>query len=106
MTQNWEECLICQRVVLPSRGISTGWRNLQTGTSGNSARRNVKPAPEENQPQALVYAGATQLDRKDLVVLVDTKLNMKLAICLCVKKARSVLGWIRKSLPREVILPL
>jgi len=31
--QNWEEGLIHQKVVLPSRGTSTGWRNGLTGTS-------------------------------------------------------------------------
>jgi len=32
LTQNWEEQLTEQRVVLPSRGISRGWRNEMTET--------------------------------------------------------------------------
>jgi len=30
---NWEEQLTLQRVMLPSRGTWTGWRNGLTGTS-------------------------------------------------------------------------
>ena len=32
-TSNWEEWLIGQRVILPSRESSTGWRNGPTGAS-------------------------------------------------------------------------
>ena len=43
ITQNWEKQLICQRVVSPSKGNSSGWRNWLTGTSLNSVDRNGKP---------------------------------------------------------------
>jgi len=33
LTANWKEWLICQRVVLTSRGTSSGWRDGLTGTS-------------------------------------------------------------------------
>jgi len=33
LTPNWKEWLICQRVVLTSRGTSSGWRDGLTGTS-------------------------------------------------------------------------
>jgi len=42
LTPNWKEWLICQRVVLTSRGTSSGWRDGLTGTSWSSASRSAK----------------------------------------------------------------
>lgn len=42
MTQKWEDWMIFQRVLLPSRGISTGWRNELMGTSKILTRKNTK----------------------------------------------------------------
>ena len=42
MMQNWEEQLINEMVVPPSRGISTGWRNGLKGTWWSSVMWNAK----------------------------------------------------------------
>ncbi|KAK4818703.1 hypothetical protein QYF61_017924 [Mycteria americana] len=71
------------------------------------------PAPGEEQPQAPVCAGSHAtgkgLGKKDLGILVDTKLTMSQQGTLAAKKANVILGFIRKSIfsrLREVILPL
>lgn len=38
VTQNWEKCLMCQRIMLPPRQTSSAWRNGLTGTSWSSTR--------------------------------------------------------------------
>lgn len=54
--------------------------------------------------------GATQLEsslaEKGLGFLVNSKLNMSQQLALSVKKVNSILGYIRQSIDREVILPL
>lgn len=42
VTQNWEEQLTHQRVVVPSRGTLTGWRNGLAGTSRSSKEEKCK----------------------------------------------------------------
>ena len=42
MIHIWEQWLIHQNVVLPSRGTWTGWRNGPTGTSWSSAKADAK----------------------------------------------------------------
>lgn len=42
MTENHEELLPHQRVVLPSRGTSASWRNGPTGTPRSSTRGNAR----------------------------------------------------------------
>ena len=78
MTQNWEEWLIYQRVVLPSRGTSTGESGTQEPHEVQQGEVQ-SPAAGEEQPQAPAHAQGCpvgkQLSRKDLEVLVDTKLK-------------------------------
>lgn len=54
--------------------------------------------------------GATQLEsslaEKGLGFLVNSKLNMSQQLALSAKKVNSILGYIRQSIDREVILPL
>lgn len=76
ITQNWE-CLICQRVVLPSRGTTTGWKNGLTGTSWSTTRGSAEPSTAWRNNSSHQYVlGPAQLGgslaEKDLGILVDT----------------------------------
>ncbi|GAB0208906.1 mitochondrial enolase superfamily member 1 [Grus japonensis] len=114
MTQNWEERLIGQRLILPSRGTLTGWRNGQAGASCSSTKGKCKVLHlERNNPMHQDMLGTAQLEsslaEKDLGVLVDTKLNTTQQCTLAAKKANGILGCIRQSIAsrlREVILSL
>jgi len=54
------------------------------------------PAPREEQPPTPVYAGGyparKQLGRKDLRVLMGTKLNMSQKCALAIRKVNGILG--------------
>ncbi|KAK4827204.1 hypothetical protein QYF61_015232 [Mycteria americana] len=67
----------------------------------------------KNSPMHQYMLGATHVHRSlaemDLVVLVDTKLNMSQQCALAAKKVNSIQGYIKRivaSRSREVILPL
>ena len=63
MTQSWAEWPINQRVVLPSRGTSTGWRNGLTQTSWTLIQGAAKSCPwGGTTPGASIYSiqGAAQ----------------------------------------------
>lgn len=71
MTQNCEECLTCQRAVLPSRGTLTGWRNGEMVCEEPHEVQEEEiqsPEPEEEQLQAPGHAGGhpdgKQISRK------------------------------------------
>jgi len=61
------------------------------------------PASEEEQPQALVYAGSQpagkQLGRKGPGALVDMKMKMRYQCVLVAKNCNGILGCIREILP-------
>jgi len=111
MTPNWEEWRLYQRVMLPSRGTSTGWRNGHTKVQPVEMQN---PAPGDAKlctcTMHQYMLGATQLEssfaEKDLEVQVDTKLTMSQQCVLAAKKANGILGCIRQSTAsrsREVI---
>lgn len=58
MTQNCGEWLMFQRVVLPSRGTSTGWRNGLMGTSCSSTREVQILEPGQYNPMHWYMLGA------------------------------------------------
>jgi len=92
--------LLHQRVLLPSRGISTGWRNGLTGISYSSTRESHKSFTWEEQPCILVCAGGSparkQLCREGPEFLVDTKLSTGHQRAILAKKANCILGCIRR----------
>lgn len=57
VTQNWEEHLTHQRVVVPSRVTLIGWENGLAGTSKNSMRRSAKSFMWETVTQGPVNIG-------------------------------------------------
>lgn len=58
MTQTWKEWLICQRVVLPFRRISEGWRNGQTGRNLiKFTRTSTKFSMWEENPHTPIHVG-------------------------------------------------
>lgn len=94
MTHISEEWLRNQKVVLPPRGASAGWRNGLTGTSGISTRGSANLCPWERA--ILVTSSwprASQLKssfaEKALGVLLDNKFNKRQQ---CALKARKVNG--------------
>lgn len=71
MTWNWEEWLMHQRVVLPSRGNWTVWRNSLVGISRSSVRESAKYSTwvGRNSPRlqyVLGLAGLRALSQKKL----------------------------------------
>jgi len=103
MTQKPEDWLVGQRVALPSRGTSTGWRNMSQQEHHEVHQGEVqKSAPGEEQPQSPVHAGAhaavKQLGRKQPGVLLDTKFKTSQQHALAAKVASGVRGCIRESI--------
>jgi len=101
-TQYWDEWLMHERVVLPSRGTWTGWRNGLTELQ--------RPASGEEQPQHQYMLGANRLESSFAEhvpgVPVDTRLNSQ-QCALAAKKALSIPGCMRRSIAsrsREMIL--
>jgi len=112
---NWKEWLIHQRIMLPSRGTSTGGRNGLTGNFCSSLRGKAKSCTGDKKPHAPVCAVdrsiVKQLCRRPgwSSVLLDTKMTISPKYALASKKASSVLGFIERSVAkrsRRVIVPL
>lgn len=65
---NWGEWCICQRVVLPSKGTSTGWRNwwqeIHEMLNFLLKEEVQSPTSEVEQPQAPGYAEGQQTGRQ------------------------------------------
>lgn len=57
MIQNWEECLISQEIVLPSRKTSAGWRNGRQEPHEVQQGEMQSLAPVEEQHPLPVHAG-------------------------------------------------
>ncbi|KAK4830764.1 hypothetical protein QYF61_013253 [Mycteria americana] len=83
LTLNWEEWLICQRVVLPSRETSTGWRNGLSATSCQTNPTNMGkcrvPHLGRKKPMHQYMLEANQLEssfaQEALGLLVNNKLT-------------------------------
>lgn len=105
--QNWEEWLIRQRAMLPFRDIWTGWRTGQRGSSWSIQRQVQSAVPTEECTSA--GWGLTSSMKKDVGILVSSKLTMTQKHAFVVKKPNGIWGCIRYSVAsrsREVILPL
>ena len=90
------------RVVLPSRGTRTGWRNgLSDLVKLSKGKCQVLPLGR-NSPRHQDLLGATQLERSlaemALGVLEETELTMGQQCTLTAKAATSLLSCIRQSL--------
>lgn len=108
MTQNREECLIHQSVLLSPRGTSTGWRSGLTEAHRVPGEAQ-SPAHGEEQPQAPGRAGGRpagkQLGRKGPGGPGGHRLDMSQQRALAAKKATGILGCIRQSLANRSSFP-
>jgi len=106
--QNWQEWLIHQRVILPSRGTLTDWRNRMTEIS--TGKFNTEKCKVlhlgRNSAMNQYKLEATQLEssfaQKDLGVLMDTKLNTSQQCILVAQKTNSILGCSRKRVASSI----
>lgn len=106
MTQNLEEGLIDQMVVLPQQAAETN----QQGSYKVQQREIQVLQLWSNNPMHHNKLGASQLESSlDLEVLMDTKLTRSQQCVLVAKAADSILGCMRKSITsssREAIILL
>lgn len=98
-------------VLLPSQGISSGWRNGLTGTPGNSASGNAKPGTQgQTTPCTCTCCGLTNrvlpvsVTGNGLGILMDTKLTMSQQCALVAKKTKSHPGCIRQNITTTLSL--
>lgn len=109
---HWVEWLTPWRVLLPSRGIWTGWTNVLTRTSWSSTHRSAKSCTRRNNPRYQYMLEDANLERcfeeNYLGVLLDARLNMIQQHALEIKKASGNAGCIRHNTSyrsRKLILP-
>lgn len=101
MTQKKEEWLMHQRVLLLSRGTSTGWRNGLMGTCavqwGKFTGGGTSPCPRMHW--GLPSWEAVWPAEKDLGILVDTRLHMSEQGCPCCRESKHYPGLCEGILP-------
>jgi len=114
MTQSRGEWLIHQRIMQPSRGTSTGWRNGLTGTLWSSSRSAKSCTWGETTLGTRTWWGPPSwkaaFQKKTWVfILADTKVHMSQQCALAVQKVNNLQDYIRRTVAsrsKKVIFPL